>query len=312
MSGTRTKSMGSGRLLAFGATGFATAVTLLMVLAPAGAGAHPNLTMTAPYKHTAWSPQYYSSVNGCAAAATTKSLWNPTTGTVTFSDAAAAKVCKAIVGQVGSYSSAYTETGGQLAIPFTVSSNGAHSITSSWTVNIASALAKTTGGCPKPNVAPTQPYLSSAYAYCESGNEVSFYMSGYVSDLNNGSWYNYNGSYADAYNYSFWENYTSCSNYGTPSCYNSTTGYGYLYSYGYNEVGLAAWTFNGATTFTMWNNGTNMVKGHHYVLYVSLSDDKEAYADAYNLLGHWAGSASASINMATLGNGAKLNSVAIV
>jgi hypothetical protein len=254
----------------------------------------------------------YSSVSGCASAKSTAVKWSPLTGMLNWADAAAAKTCKGGIGSVGTGSSAYMSGGTTLGIPFTVSSNGAHSITESWTVTMASALAKTMGGCPKANVGYPQPYLSSAYAYCESGNEVSWYMSAYVQDLNNGSWYNYNYSYADAYNYSYWENYTSCSNYGTPSCYNFTGGSGYLYGYGYNEVGTVGFTFNGANIITMWTNGTNMIKGHHYLLVITVSDDKSAYAYDYNTLGFWAASASASINLSTLGNGARLNSVTIV
>jgi len=311
MSGTRTNGARSGRLLAFGTTGFAASVALLMILSPAVAGIQTHVVLAPPYKHSASSANYYSSVSGCASAKTTKALWNAKTGTVTFADSTSARTCKGGVAGVGSSGSAYTTTGIEVAIPFTVSSSGAHSISSSLTVTIASIAALTTGGCPKPNVAYPQAMNSYAYAECYAANELSFYASAQVVDLNNGSWYG-NYSYASAYNYSYWENYTYCYNYGSPACSNFTGGASYMYGYGYNYMAGAPWTFNGANSLTLWTNGTSMVRGHHYVLLLSVSDDKEAYAYQINELGFWAASASASINMATLGNGARLNSITIV
>jgi hypothetical protein len=132
-----------------------------------------------------------------------------------------------------------------------------------------------------------------------------------VRDLSNTSWYSTNSSYLSAYNSSYWQNYSSCSNYGTLSCTNSTSGYSYGSMYGYNEVGGAGFSWTGSTALTLYTNATNMAKHDQYALYLGMYLDAGSSLDAYGLLSHWGGSASASINLLTLGNGAVLNSITI-
>ena len=307
MSGRGKMSATTRRYLAMGSTGFAVAVTLLMVLAPASAG-----LLKPAYKGTSSSPNYYDSWSGCATGTLGASGWNATTGNITASDAATSKTCAGVTGPVNSYSSGYFDSGIAVGIPFKVTTNGNHSVATKLVFNLASTLAKTVGGCPKKNIAFHQPPQTSASAFCESGNEVSVYANAYVVDTSNQSWYYYNSSYFDAYNYSFWENYTSCSNFGTPSCSNTTTGYGYTSSYGYNEVGAAKFNLHGFTTVTMWTNGTHMVAGHVYMVILSVSDGASAYTYSVNLLTHWTATASATINMATGGHRALVASVTIV
>lgn len=310
---TRVNSTWSGRFLAAGGTGFALGVALLMVLSPvsAGAGVHPAVSLVAPYKGTVSSPNSYSSFNGCAVLKSGTTKWAATTGMVTSTSSAGAKTCAKSLGSVGAYSSAYGSTGVSVGIPFKVGSNGNHSIGSSFTVTLATTQTFTSTPC-KLNVNYAPALYQYSYGYCEDGASNYFDLSVSVVDLNNASWYSQNYSYAYAYNNSYTENYSDCYNYGTPTCYNSNGTHSYGYSYGYNDPGFAAFAWNGATSFSMWTNATMMVKTHHYALIISISTSTDAFAEKYNVIGAWTGSASDSINMGTLGNGAKLNSVTIV
>jgi len=301
----------SGRAKAFGVTGLAAAVTLLMVLSPASAGAVHALKVYAPaYKHTVSQPSVYSSQSGCGKAKSTAPAWHPLTGMITLADMSSAKSCGKSLGYVGGSSSASVGGGVEIALPFSVTSNGNHSVASSWTVNIASSWSSShTAVCSK-NVNYAPALYQYSYAYCEAGTYTSFDASSQLQDLSNNSWYSYNYSYADSYNDSVWENYTDCYNYGTPTCYNSS-GYNYQATYGYNEAGISAWTWNGATSFTLWSNGTSMVKGHHYILIMSVYASVDSFAAQANLLAPWSGSAASTINLATLGNGVAINSVTI-
>jgi len=300
----------SGRFLALGTTGLAAAVTLMMVLAPASAGAITHPTILKPtYKGTS-SPNSYVSLSGCAGAKASPPKWNAKTGNVSLSNVVAVKTCPASLAGVGGYSSAYSAYGMTIAIPFVVTT-GSHSIAASWTVKIASAHTNTVGGCPTPTWSYPPALNSYDYSYCEAAAGVSFNANANVVDLSNNSWYS-NYSYVAGYDSGFWENYTYCYNYGTPACANTTGSFPSTSAFGYNEVGFSAFSWNGVTTFTMFTNGTNMVRGHVYVLIVTVSDDKNAYVAAYNVKGLWAASAAAAVNMAPPSNGAKLNSITIV
>jgi hypothetical protein len=61
----------------------------------------------------------------------------------------------------------------------------------------------------------------------------------------------------------------------------------------------------------MWTNGTGIVAGHHYVLLVVTFFEIFAESFAYNLAKYWAGKASSSLDMASPGNGATLNSITV-
>jgi hypothetical protein len=79
-----------------------------------------------------------------------------------------------------------------------------------------------------------------------------------------------------------------------------------------NEGLGAAWTYGGVNSLTMWMNGTPTVKGHHYLLTISLSDDKDAYVQSYNEKTHWAAFSVAAISLNPPTHGAQLSSVVIL
>ena len=301
----------SGKFLALGTTGFATAMTLLMILAPAsGALVHPSIVLTPAYKNTVSSPNQYSSTTGCAKATSVASHWNAATGAISGAASGSAKTCPKAIGYVGGQSYGDGSDGMSVAIPFKVASNGNHAISTAFSLKVASSSAFAYGNCPKFNVHYPPALNQYEYAYCEVLTFLSVYVNVNVVDLNNASWYS-NYSYADAYTESYFENYTDCYNYGTPTCYNFTGPHTYSNNYSYNAAGFTSFSWNGASSWSMWNNGTNMVKTHHYAVILSISISVEGVAEFYNTIGHWTASASGVINMATLGNGAKVSSVTI-
>lgn len=308
----RTKGRASGRLWTIGTTGLLATVSLLMVLAPASAGAvHPAYVLKAPYKGSVSTPNSYSYWAGCASAKSVTTKWAPLTGMVTGSNSDKAVVCKKTLGGIGSSSYGSSGTGITIGIPFKVASTGNHSIGSAVSVTLAGSSALTTSGCPAKNVNYNPPLYTSSSAGCSDSTSLNANFYAYVVDATNTSWYNSNYSYAQAYNYTYWGNSTYCYNYGTPACSNTTGGSSYGAAYAYNAPGWTGFTWAGTTVFTMWTNGTNMVKTDKFVLVLNIGLGHSASVYAYNLLAYWAGSASASINMATLGNGATLSSITI-
>lgn len=308
----KSNSTRSGRILAFGGTGFALSVAMLMVLAPAtgAASAHPAVVLIAPYKGTISSPNIYTDLQGCGTLKSVPAKWAPSTGGVTTSVSAAAHTCGKSFGSVGANSYASASPGLSVAVPFKVGSNGNHSVAVSFSLSVATTSAYAAPFCKLGvNYAPAKGQYS--YGYCEAGADVYIQVSAQLADLNNGSYYAYNYSYAESYNDSYTENYSDCYNYaGTPTCYNSNGSHTYAGAYSYNAAG--AMSASGSSTFTLWTNGTMMVKGHHYAVVLSLYIGCSVFAEKYNVIGPWAGSASGSVNMGTLGNGMVLKSVTIV
>lgn len=294
--------------------GIALAVSTVVLLLSAGAtaGVAPVVVLGAPYTGTVSSPTYSNFVNGCASGKVTAlPKWSATTGAVTTGDFGAAKPCPKSVSGTGAYSTGQGSSGVQFAVPFKVSSNGNHGITSNWTFTLTTSVSSTVGGCPAKKINYFPPLYASDRGQCSDGTFVFFNVNSYLVDLNNASWYQYNSSIVLIYNESGWENYTSCYNYGTPSCYNFTGPFGYAWNSQYNVVGFAGFKWTGTTTATFWTNGTAMKSGHRYALVVNLSFFAESFAIAYGLAKPWSASAVASLNMATLGNGATLNSITI-
>jgi len=293
--------------LAIGTTGFATAMTLLMVI-----GAASGYALVPAYKGTVKSPNAYISVAGCAVAKGPMPTWNPATGAILAMTSAGAKTCPKSFGSIGSSSYGDAGNGMTVAIPFKIASTGSHSVSTSLSLMLTSSASNSVSACPLMNLWPAggPPLNTYKSSYCQDGSSRSWYASISVIDMTNVSWYS-NYSYADAYNYSSYDNSTSCYNYGTPSCYNYSSAYSYGSAYSYNSPGFASFTWNGGTSWTMWTNGTNMVKTDKYAVVISISDYSDAYAYKYNLAGPWSGSAAAVINMGTLGNGLSVSSVTV-
>jgi hypothetical protein len=292
----------------------AAAVTMLMLSSPlsAGGAVHPSgVVLKAPYKATVNVPQTGTYTYGCALEKSTVPKWSGTTGIVTSSASASAHSCTRLLGYLGTASDAQTLPSITVGVPFRVGSNGNHSLALQFTVGLSTATSYTTNSC-KLNVNYMPAAYHSSYGYCEDGRSTNFNIGAGMFDLDNSTWYNYTGAYVAEYNQSFWENYSYCSSPAFPTCYNSNGSFGYSANNSVNAQGLSSFTWNGVTTLTLWVNGSAMARTHHYMVVFAVGTTVEAWAAKVNVAGSWTGSASASINMGTSGNGVKLNSVIIV
>ena len=271
-------------------------VALMMALASASAGVHPATVIVAPYHHAAQIDSNYVSSSGCIKAKeTTKAHWKATTGLGKFAGWAKGASCKGIFGTIGSGS--YGSVGGQFEIALSIHIGpGKTSVQAAWTIKAVGAMSLTTSGtCPSPAS------TSSGYSYvdCYLAAEVGVEADAWVVDLTNGSTF-YSTTFFFMYNDTYQQNYTYCY---------SGTCYSYNYSYGTSPGG-----FSGTFAYTSYSNGTYNA-AHKYALLTYV--DAFVYASLSNYAYPGAsgpfptGTASASINMATLGNGATLTSVTI-
>jgi hypothetical protein len=288
------------------------AVTMLMVLSPVSAGAtvHPATVLKAPYKGTTSSPNWYGGVTNCGVAKGSAGKWVPLTGAITGTDTSSAKTCGK---NVGGGSSGYWSAGVTVAIPIKILTTANHSIGISMSLAVTSASSYAHGLCPTKHIT----YPPALYSYESAGCQAAAYLyldlGAYLVDLTNSSWYHYNYTSLYAYNDSGWSNYSSCYNYGTPSCYNSSGNFSYHGAFGYNAPGAATCGLTGTCTFTLWSNSTApMPRTDRWAVEIYFYSSADSYASYSNVAGPFVGSAAASINMATLGNGAKVTSVTIV
>lgn len=313
----------SGRLMAFASGGAVSAIALMVLVSPLALG----VSHTAPYTGVV-AKSDYSDTSGCATDHGTLGF-ALSTGIAAGTSAATAKTCTKHLGAVGTSSDGYNEPGVQAAINLRLPT-GYHHVAENWAVNAAAKGAEvSTSPCP------TAPHYRNSYAfhygsyyywdnstgqnqYCSSDASVYSYMYSYIEDLTTGQTYNYTynqvfDTYMDTYNSTYWD------------CYNDTVWNGTAYSYysgcyGYNRttttyayingVYYSSWTgptnFNNTTSqaVTMYANNT-WAGTHHYILYVEFYIDASAYVQT------WHAAASASVNMATGGNGAHLVKIVV-
>jgi hypothetical protein len=287
------------------------AVAIVILVAPVSVGTHAGLTLKAPYKGVTSASSGVLSYLGCGHPKSVPIAWSPTSGVITGAASGTAKTCGKSTGTVGAHDAGWAHLVIDLALPFRVTTSGSHSIGAGWTVSLATSINFTSGGCPAKNLNTHPPLYSSNQAYCLTEGFAEFVAFASVADLSNQSWSSYNGSYAIGYTAPYWQNFTVCYNFGTPTCTNTVGPGKGGYNYGGNDPGFSKFTFSGTTTFTLWCNATNMVKTDRFALVLSVEIAAGADALEYNLAGPWPASSAGALNMATLGNGAKLNSVVI-
>jgi len=287
----------------------AAAVALLMV-APAVGGPVAAATkyLTAPYKGTTSNSYTNVTYTSCATSHAGSPKWLPSNGTANLLGSVKTKTCTSANG--GGYGTVTQYL--TINVPFRVGFNGTHLVRSNWTLTLGSTSAFTQGGCPAKIVNYNPPQYTSSSAGCSSGAHRTFQMYAQVVDLSGSSAFRSNGSSVYAWNDSSWSNYTSCyTYYSTPSCYNNTGGYSNGASYGYNAPGFASFTWNGKTTLRMWTNASYMVKTDRFVLEMSIYLTTSADSVGYNLVKFWPASATSVLDLASGGNGAKLDSLTI-
>ena len=140
-----------------------------------------------------------------------------------------------------------------------------------------------------------------AFSACITAASAEVFGYAYLYDQNNGSYFNF-GSYVQ------FTNYTTVENYSQNYCYAGTcTHYGGNLTFG-GPSGTFAGTIKQNSTINA--SGTMAVNNvDSYQLYIVLFTFVNAEAYAQNAKPTGTASASASVNMGTLGNGAQLTSV---
>lgn len=288
----------------------AFALLLLLTVAPWTSAA--TTTWTAPYSHIISSSAHSVSLSGCGSARGPLPKWSPQYGLVTGLAFSKVKSCTIQYGAIGSSSSASASGSLGLSFPVRVGSAGTHSFATSVTVDLSTQRANSVGGCPAPNVPYPQPSNAWNYAECVSGSSVAFSLAAGLVDLDNYFWGGNGSGFTDTSSVG-WMNYTYCDNWigQGPSCANNTAGWITGGLSGVNAPGYASFTWTGSTTVVLWTNGTGMVRSHHYALEITVALGDSAAVTTYNLLGPWHASAKATIDMASLGDLLRLNSVTI-
>lgn len=254
-------------------------VVALLAPAPATAGvsAAYTRTLTAPYTGALVTPSGSWAVSGCSQAAVVKAaFFHPATGHGGLYDSAAAWTC-ARGGSSFSGSSAYASGGVGVTLPLSIYASRTHSIAVQWSVSAAGFQNLKPGTC---SLGTMSSVSCSASAY------VYLYAYAYLVDNTDGSYY--------------WaSNYWSGLNAGTLRDSSYYSGVWYNTSSG----NPGAFLLTSHPTF--WINAS-LEKGDSYTLSL------EVYGSVSTSTSGWAGSkADASLNMATLGNGADLTSVTV-
>jgi hypothetical protein len=288
----------------------ATAVLVALIVGLPSAMAGPvhtasSTTLTAPYKRTAGYTLVTSIVDSCAKGKSVPGEWNASSGVFSGSVFGTAKTCAKIVGSAGWVSGVTEQVQEAIGIPFRVTSGGSHVVVSHWTASISSSRSIVAPTCPPKNIPPPGNYL---YAECSAYALTAFFYQATIIDLNDSGWLNAGGN--GVVSNSTWSlNQTTCNpSSGCYTYFSNTTQNVYT---GYGSAGVRGLHWNGLSNFKIWDNGTSMVSSHHYVLVLSFTLEASADTAAIELLGTFPASASVSINMGSLGNGATLNSVVI-
>jgi hypothetical protein len=247
-----------------------------------------SVVLHAPYSGTLGVVGKYGAVSGCSAGVKnpTPAHWTASTGNVTLSGSAKARSCPpSSFGQTGS--SAYISNSLQITIPIPISRNGSHTIQLQWNYTAVVLKAVHFGGkCPSATVNA----YGYGYAYCSAGASAYFTAYSYVQDYTNSTSFGASNSWSGVSNgFSVYSN-EQCSYGGTCTWTNSTSN---------NYAGL------GTHSFRWWVNGT-FSAGDHVVLFLNVYGS--ASTNAY---GYPSTTSTASFNVATSGNGARLAWVSV-
>jgi hypothetical protein len=272
-----------GRTLAFVSSGGLMAVTLTLLIAPAALGAgvaHPTV-IKAPYTKITVATSVSNNQVGCG---TDQTVIFPhfvkATGTGGFSDSAKAPGCASLPPNVANRGAATSEF--SIVLPIKIIRSHV-AITANWTISASGTEKLTAGTC----VAST-----AAIANCYQFAQAYLFGSAYLVDSLNGTIFASSNNWVGMSNFS--QNDTFCT---SGKCTASV-------------VGGTGGSFSGSTAFTWFVNATGLVASHTYFLEVDLFGGAQTEIDSYGT--HVTGGlASATLNFATLGNGAKLNSITV-
>lgn len=268
-------------MLATGSSGGFGAVLFLLVLAPAGSAVAPHVTMTAPYSGSVANSNAWSTYGCAKASIATPTSFSLTHGLGSAAGKASAKTCRGSFGG-SQYDAGVASGASTIAIKLNVATGGTKTVVANWTITVA--------GHQNLSMAPCVTSNASGYSYCYEYAIVYVSAYSWLVDLKTGasaysssSFYQYNASYNDSY------------------CYNGTCA---NYTYGTNGG------FSGAFG-ALFSISSSTSTRHTYALYTTFYWVVEVASASY--AAHFSGGASgtASLDMATGGNGAKLNSITI-
>ena len=278
-----------GRLGVWGGGGGALALAALLVLSPLSAGA---TVIHAPYKSFGKQTFYGIGLGGCGKVKGSAAVWAAPTATLHASGTATAPACKPSASiNMGEY-----QAQASLSDVMKFKTAGSHNISSAWAFKVSDSWTTTPyTGC-KLNYA-------VAFSTCVTTSEVELYTYSYLYDQNNGSYFNF-GTFLNH------ANYTTQQNYSQNYCYGGTcTHYGGNTTFG-GPPGSFTGTMTGATNITV-TGATAVNAKDSYQLWIVLVVFVIAEAYIQNAVASGVGTAAASVNLATLGNGATLTSVTV-
>jgi hypothetical protein len=202
------------------------------------------------------------------------------TGTGGFSDTAKTPGCASLPPNVANRGIATSEV--SIVMPIKLTHTHV-ALTANWTITATGSEKLTAGKC----VAST-----ASVANCYQFAQAYLFGQAYLVDSLNGTLFFASNNWIGMSNFS--QNDSFCT---SGNCTASV-------------VGGTGGSFSATTMFTWFVNATGLVTSHTYFLEVDLFGGTQTEIDAYNT--HVTGGlATASLNFATLGNGAKLNSITI-
>lgn len=302
MRGTRVTAPALGyrgpRALTAASTGGAVLVGLIMTMAPIAA-AHASVVVTAPYKKSSQVDSNAQSSYGCGKGQMTKiAHWTAKTGTGAMAERDAAKSCSGLFASFGGagYSSGLFEIGVLLSV-----GRGVTSVSAQWTIaSIAKEAINFSGTCPSVSV-----FTSTYYAYsdCSVYADVSQYGYMWVQDLTNGSNFYPSTYWSGNLNYSTISSDETCSYSYSVKCTYTNSSFGGT-SGGWSGSTVVTWYMNGT-----YNSADSYALFGYIATYASATVSNASYPAQPG--GSFAGKAASTLDMATLGNGATLNSIRI-
>lgn len=292
-SGNRTSDRTNriSRLLGYGSAVAALAVTAMMLLVPVSQAAGVSTLTSIPFKSIGVSTSVSQSSGACSKAKTlTMPHW---TGTAFLTSAkVTSPKCRAQASPNFASWDAYVN----LQVPIHFKTSGSHNVSVSWHLTAAGSwLVTPFGGCSLNYNVPQ--------SYCESYADVFVTGYAYLVDANY-SYFNFVSGSSGVNNYSTVENYTNevCSG---SSCTHYTSNY-------------STATLSGSVSGSSYQNETVGAFGTYavnktvsYTLYATLLVIVDVGAEIFNAKAITGGSAAASMNMGTLGNGAALVGITV-
>ena len=284
--GEATKRAGSiaRRLAAATGTGGLVALTLALLVAPAtlGAGVHPGTVYTAPFGKVLLATDVNNQAVACGIAKTlVQPHFSKVSGTGGFSSLGKAPKCANLPANVANRG----DTQSQFSIILGIKPAHNHlNITTSWTFSAAGTESLVSGKCTT---------TAAATSNCYEVSQTYLFAAAYLVDSTNGSIYPAGNFWPGMTNIS--QNNTYCS---SGSCTPAVSG-------------GSGGTFSGSASVTWFVNATSLVTSQAFFLEIDVYGGTVTELDAYNA--HVTGGlASASLNFASLGNGAKMTSITVV